>query len=483
MKLSQLLASLTGVSTVRGSDAEILSITDDSRRALPGSLFIARKGASADGAAFIDDAMARGAVAAVEASAAEAAAIAHAFHGHPAHLLRMVGVTGTNGKTTTAFLIQHILRESGIRAGLLGTVLTDDGERREPAALTTPGACELAGVLARMVSNGCQAVAMEVSSHALDQGRVAGIGFEVAVFTNLTGDHLDYHGSMDAYAGAKASLFESLSSGGCAVVNIDDPSAGRMLAKCRARVLRCSANGADAECRVCVLRTSIGSMKVELSGPWGAFAVTLGFVGAHNAMNTLQAAAAAWSLGVSVGEMQRALGCASAPPGRLEPVTAPDAPFSVLVDYAHTDDALLNVLSAVRAVVGSGRIITLFGCGGDRDRSKRPRMMRIAAERSEIVIVTSDNPRTEDPNAILSEILAGAPEACSARIEAEVDRALAIRRAVSLARPGDIVLIAGKGHEDYQIIGRQKRSFDDRIHAREALAALQTKSALQGVSA
>ncbi len=482
MKLSQLLASLPGVKLVRGSDAEVLSITDDSRYALPGALFIARTGSQVDGGAFVDAAMEKGAVAAVEACAVDAALLAQAFHGHPAGALRMVGITGTNGKTTTAFLVQHILSNSGLKAGLLGTVLTDDGARREPANLTTPGACELAAVLARMVSNGCSAAAMEVSSHALDQSRVSGVNFEVAIFTNLTGDHLDYHRSMEAYAAAKASLFDGLRPGACAVLNVDDESASRMVATSPARVLRCTALDNAADCRVRVTRTSVSAMVVELTGPWGALTVALPFVGRHNAMNALQAAAAAWSLGVSGRDIERALAMAKAPPGRLEPVTTPDAPFAVLVDYAHTDDALLNVLSALRPAVQGGRLITVFGCGGDRDRTKRPRMMCTAAEHSDIVIVTSDNPRTEDPAAILAEVLAGRPPGTRAQVESEVDRTKAIARAVGMAREGDIVLIAGTGHEDYQIIGREKRPVDDRIEAREALSRLAEGTMLQGVS-
>ncbi len=487
MKLSHLLASQTGVNIEQGVDREITSITDDSRAVTPGSLFIARAGTNADGAKYVADAIARGAVAVLAARGstglplgeatllvaddlgAVTPSIVHAFHGYPARAMRVVGVTGTNGKTTIAFLVQHLLKVASCRCGLLGTVITDDGLDRLPASLTTPGTCELAAVLGRMVRNDCLAVAMEVSSHALHQHRTEGVDFSVAIFTNLTGDHLDYHGTMAKYADAKALLFAGLAPEATAVVNADDPAHIRMIRDTKARVLRCSMSNPKADCVACVRRTSVTSMDLELKGPWGAIDITLPFVGAHNAMNALEAAATGWALGVDREGLRAGLTHAPAPPGRLEPVSTADSPFAVLVDYAHTDDALSNVLSALRKVVGSGRVITVFGCGGDRDRTKRPRMMAVAASQSDHVIVTSDNPRTEDPLAIVAEILAGAPRGCAAQVESQVDRALAIARAVSLAHRGDIVLIAGKGHEDYQIVGKERRSFDDRVEARKAL--------------
>ncbi|MSR29647.1 MAG: UDP-N-acetylmuramoyl-L-alanyl-D-glutamate--2,6-diaminopimelate ligase [Phycisphaerales bacterium] len=483
MKLSHLLASFPGINVIRGSDSMVESITDDSRQVAPGSLFIARRGSVTDGRAFIEDALSRGASAVVEAAPTEAVALAHAFYGHPASSLRMVGITGTNGKTTTSFLLQQLLSTAGSRCALIGTVLTDDGATRTPSSLTTPGACELAALLARMVCNDCAAVAMEVSSHALDQGRVDGIEFSVGVFTNLTGDHLDYHETMDAYASAKAMLFAGLRGGDSAVVNADDPWHESMVRNCKGRVIRCSIDDPGAECVARIVRGGVSAMDVELRGPWGEVEVTLPFVGAHNAMNAIEAAAAAWALGVGREGIAIGLANAKAPPGRLERVSGADSPFAVLVDYAHTDDALLNVLSALRKVAGTGRIITVFGCGGDRDRTKRPRMMRTAAEYSDHVIVTSDNPRTEDPAAIIAEILVGTPEGSATIIESDIDRTKAIRRAVSLANAGDIVLIAGKGHEDYQIIGREKRPFDDRAIAREALGQPHATRALTGVHA
>jgi UDP-N-acetylmuramoyl-L-alanyl-D-glutamate--2,6-diaminopimelate ligase len=313
---------------------------------------------------------------------------------------------------------------------------------------------------------------MEVSSHALDQSRVAGIGFACAVFTNLTGDHLDYHGSMDAYAAAKARLFESLDRGAVAIVNADDPAHARMVHGCASRVMRCSLTDASADCMARVRRMRPDGMVCAMHGPWGVLDVDLPLAGLHNAMNALQALAAASALGVAAAPLERALATCPAPPGRLEPVSTPDDGIAVLVDYAHTDDALLNVLRAVRQTLEpGGRIITVFGCGGDRDRTKRPRMAAVACAHADAVIVTSDNPRTEDPGAIVRDILAGVPTGSGAEVESRLDRAEAIARAVQLAKPGDAVVVAGKGHEDYQIVGTERRPFDDRVVARAALAA------------
>jgi UDP-N-acetylmuramoyl-L-alanyl-D-glutamate--2,6-diaminopimelate ligase len=373
------------------------------------------------------------------------APLAHAFAGLPSKNLKMLGVTGTNGKTTVAFFVQQLMLAAGSKFGLMGTILIDDGKTRAPAELTTPGAAAIAPLLKRMRDNGCKGVAMEVSSHALEQGRVAEIDFEVALFTNLSGDHLDYHGNMESYANAKAKLFENLRGDAIAIVNADDPMHARMLRDCRARVLRCGVVGASA-------------MHVD--------------VGRHNATNASQAAAAAWALGANKEQIEAGLATISAPPGRLEPVTDLDCPFAVLVDYAHTDDALLNVLRALRpALAAGGKLITVFGCGGDRDRSKRPRMAAVASEHSDVAIITSDNPRTEDPASIVDEVALGVPAASRARVLKIIDRRDAIMQAVAMARPGDAVLIAGKGHEDYQIVGTVKKPFDDRVVAREALRA------------
>ena len=489
MQLSHLIAKVDGVTVLGDCDTEIGCVTDDSRKVARGSLFVARSGTRGDGRAFIAQAIARGAAAVLcdgnlpmtelrgagvamlqcTNAAISGVDLAHALAGFPASAMRMIGITGTNGKTTVAFLVQHLLMHASTKCGLIGTVVIDDGAMRTPAELTTPGGMELAQILGTMARNGCEAVALEVSSHALHQRRVQGIDFAAGVFTNLTGDHLDYHGSMDAYADAKAQLFDGLRPGACAVVNSDDPAHERMLRSCAARAVRCSTIDTRAECIVEVIRVALGGMRLRLHGPWGSFDADFPCVGRHNAMNALQAVATAWALGVQAEHLASGLSTASAPPGRLQPVTALHDPFAVLVDYAHTDDALSNVLAALRPVVGTGRIVLVFGCGGNRDRTKRPRMAATAVRGADVVFVTSDNPRQEDPNAIIDEILEGVPADRRARVHVQPDRAAAIAAAIAAARTGDIVLIAGKGHEDYQIIGTEKRHFDDCEQARAAL--------------
>jgi UDP-N-acetylmuramoyl-L-alanyl-D-glutamate--2,6-diaminopimelate ligase len=490
MRLERLFEGMTATLPDAAGDVEIWMVADDSRAVRPGALFVARGGSARDGSEFLADARDRGAVAALVARDANAAAfgdgavvrcddpaalvaaVADRFHGNACATLPAIGVTGTNGKTTIAYLVHQLLAGGGKRAGLIGTVEIDDGFRREPSTLTTPGAVALSELFARMLDHGCVAVAMEASSHALDQGRVDRVRFEVGIFTNLTGDHLDYHGTMERYAEAKARLFTRLPAGGTAVINRDDPWWTAM-AEGPARRLTCTAqDDPAAECAVSVEEVRLESMRCRFRGPWGDFTIDLPLVGRHNAMNALQAAAAAWSMGVNAEALREGLARCSAPPGRLQPVRAErdGSGFSVLVDYAHTDDALLNVLTSLRPVVPEGGALrVVFGCGGDRDRSKRPRMAQIACTHADHVVVTSDNPRTEDPQAIIADILEGVPEAARAKVSVEPDRALAIALAVRSARRGDVVLIAGKGHEDYQIVGTEKRRFDDHVEAAGAL--------------
>lgn len=490
MRLSELLRSIVDGWTPSGSDPEISSIADDSREVLPGALFVARAGTKGDGRAFAAEAVAKGAVAVLGAPGAElpsgvlfvpvqpplsvpivSVRLADRLAGEPARRLRIVGVTGTNGKTTIATLLRGFLSEPSAPCGLVGTVEIDDGRERRPSHLTTPGGIELARLFARMVSNGCRRAAMEVSSHALAQDRVAAIEFACAVFTNLTGDHLDYHGSMEAYAAAKAKLFAGLAPTAHAVVNADDPWWERVAAT-RATVLRCSARDPGADCLATVHAVEASGMRATFRGPWGAWDLRLPLVGMHNAMNALQAATAAWSIGVGGDRLQAAIERCVAPRGRLEPVSPEGgaSDISVLVDYAHTDDALLNVLTALRPVVPPGRTLrVVFGCGGDRDRTKRPRMGAVACRHADAIVVTSDNPRTEEPRAIIADILEGVPAADRERVVVEPDRAAAIEAAIVAAHPGDVVVIAGKGHEDYQIVGRERRDFDDRLVAEGAL--------------
>ncbi len=512
MLLRDLVAGIATVQRPAGAPPSpvITNVCEDSRRVTPGCLYVARPGSQNDGRAFVADAIAKGAAAVLyddsdgsgdpcpadssvirvrlnpsksadtargggSAISRAACRIAERFEGNPSEWLHLVGLTGTNGKTTTAYLIQQFVRAGGGACGVIGTVAIDDGATRQVADLTTPSGIELSAALGRMVANGCSSCAMEVSSHALDQGRASALHFKTAVFTNLTGDHLDYHKSMEEYAAAKARLFAMLPADGTAIVNADDPWHARMLQECTARVIMCSLgarnDSVNAGCHATIHSASMGWQDVTFSGAFGTVRTNLPLVGRHNAMNALQAAAAAHAAGVSGEIICRALAQCAAPPGRLEPVTRMDHPFAVLVDYAHTDDALLNALSALRPLVGpGGRLTVVFGCGGDRDRTKRPRMMTVACQNADRVIVTSDNPRCEEPEAIIDEILAGRPAAPRrVLIQRQADRARAIDVAVQEARKGDIILIAGKGHEDYQIVGKTKRPFDDRHVARAAL--------------
>lgn len=419
--------------------------------------------------------------------------LAERFFDYPGSKLGLVGITGTNGKTTTAFITQHILGELGIRCGMLGTVWVDDGKHRQPAELTTPGPIDVSRYLAAMVDNGCQAAVLEVSSHALHQGRIAGLDFDVAVFTNLTGDHLDYHSTMKEYASAKALLFQSLASSSVAVVNADDEYAGNILEGCGARVLRCrvrqvkragqSEHNPDVlplGCEARLEELGVNYNHVVFSGPWGQLPLRLPLIGQHNVSNALHALTASYALGAILGiDMSRsglidALACCPQVPGRLERIDlsgSSDGTLpTVLVDYAHTHDALENVLLALRPLV-SGKLICLFGCGGDRDKTKRPKMAAVACKYADEVIVTSDNPRTEDPNGIIADITAGVPQRDEAYVTVVPERHDAIIKAIQRGEgdKGDLILIAGKGHEDYQIIGREKHPFDDRLEAAEAL--------------
>jgi UDP-N-acetylmuramyl tripeptide synthase len=594
----------------------VCDITEDSRTVMPGSLFIARKGENSDGKRFVGAAIAAGAVAVLTDEAGfelgspapragslddqgkgpgsesrgtqeEArrgasgypsqpvalltagdiqlaiAMIAERFYGKPSSKMIVIGVTGTNGKTTTTFLIHQMLNALGIRCGLIGTVVIDDGVETAAASLTTPPALGVSRTLARMLDAGCKAAVMEVSSHALHQRRVGAVSFNAGVFTNLTGDHLDYHGTMEEYGAAKAMLFDALPADGVAVVNIQDPAHARMVRGVRAgvRVVGCavadckmggtggsSARGVASaglgvagracsmeseggcpnttggqvasatplttpmtECRARVMGADTSGTGVEFTGPWGHRASRIPLVGAFNVMNALQAIATvhglwggtdedALSFEIIAGALERAC----APPGRLEPVTREGEPIQVFVDYAHSDDALATVLRVLREAMGrsghaahgpgkgtsavgagpvpqaghasTGQIWCVFGCGGDRDRTKRPRMGKVAAELADRVVITSDNPRTEDAGGIIDEIRVGVPALAAGKVAVEPDRERAIRWAVGQARPGDTIIIAGKGHEDYQILpdpkkkgGTITRHFDDREVARGAL--------------
>lgn len=464
-------------------DAAVGHVASDSRQVRPGSCFIAIRGPQADGHGFIAQAVAAGATAIVceepaglpssvawarvADSAAAAGPLAQAALDWPARKLTLVAVTGTKGKTTFTYLARHILHAAGHSAGLIGTIRHEWPGGAVAAGNTTPGAVELAELMARMVAAGATHAVMEVSSHALDQRRTAGLDFAAAAFTNLSGEHLDYHRTMDEYLLAKRRLFESLAGSAVAVLNRDDHASEAVAAATPARLLWYGLNSA-ADLNARIERIGASGTAFRLSCGGQSVAVDSRLLGRHNVANCLAAAGACLALGVELPVIGRALSEPIHVPGRLQRVPSA-APFEVLVDYAHTDDALDNALAAVRPLT-SGRLIVMFGCGGDRDRTKRPRMAKVAAARADAVIVTSDNPRTEPPLKIIDDIVAGFGEADQAKVTVEPDRRLAIERAIEAAEAGDVVVLAGKGHEDYQVIGKTKHHFDDAEVAAAALA-------------
>jgi len=483
MQLSDLLG-LAGVAPrALTGQAEITSLTDDSRQVVPGACFLAVRGAEADGHAYIPQAAEAGAAAIIcEDPAAVPADLAcavvdqmrhavgplgQAFHGWPARKLITVGVTGTNGKTTMTWVLKQMLEHAGLSPALLGTVVYQTGGQDRAAATTTPGPLALAAMMAEMIAAGRTHLVMEVSSHALDQDRIGGVDLQVGVMTNVTGDHLDYHGTQEAYLAAKLKLFERLLPSATAVINRDDATGDRFAEASNGQVIWYGLSGAaDVSARIDAI--DIHGARFSLAvGDESAEAVTP-LIGRHNIYNCLAAIAAARALEVPLGQIVSALANVRNVPGRLQRVES-GKPFDVFVDYAHTDDALANVLSALRPVT-QGRLVVLFGCGGDRDRTKRPRMAKVAQDLADHVFVTSDNPRTEDPDAIISEIVAGFDRDGLARSVILPDRREAIAAAIGYALPDDVVLIAGKGHETYQIIGTQRLAFDDAAVAADVLS-------------
>ena len=481
----------------------ICDITEDSRTAVPGSLFIARSGTKSDGNKYIEPAIQCGAVAIltdrvdfelpsrsdvvvfVADDVQEAIAqLSERFYGYPAQSLVCAGVTGTNGKTTVVHLAHQMIQGAGIRCGLIGTVEIDDGRQRARAEMTTPPAVEMSRTLATMVEHGCEAVVMEVSSHALDQRRVGAIRFDAAAFTNLSGDHLDYHQTIEHYANSKARLFELLKPASIAVINNDDESASIMRSACpkQTKVVSCS-NADSNSCNVQVRSQSIVGMDLVLTTPDGMIEAIVPIFGLYNAQNILQAMLLAQHV-MSQCEMSKSeqLQCLNdvlprltLPMGRLEHVESLEDDIVVLVDFAHTDDALASALSAVRDVSeGDTKICCVFGCGGNRDKSKRARMGEVADRLSDTIVITSDNPRTEPPNRIIEEIMSGIDSTRRSNANIQSDRARAIHFAISNASSTDIVIIAGKGHETEQVSpdgqsGVRISHFDDREHARAAL--------------
>ncbi len=492
MNLSKLLEGVTVVKmfqTLYGQmvvthDIEVRGIQYDSRRIEKGDVFVALRGSAQDGHKFVTAAVERGAKVAVleddgampdsyfmHAGVAKIivpdtrialARMSASFYDNPSARLTLVGVTGTNGKTTTAYLIRSILESGGSKTGLVGTIEYVIGNRAVPATHTTPESLELNELLARMADEGCTAAVMEVSSHALDQRRVYGLEYRAAVFTNLTQDHLDYHGTMEAYFGAKKKLFESLSPRSWAIVNIDDEWGEKMVAAAAGRTLTYGlVPGADVQAKGISLSMKGTAFTLFHAGEESAVESPL--VGRFNVSNILAAFSAGISLGIPKAAIQKAVRSMKPVPGRFEAV-ASNAGWTAVIDYAHTPDALEKALSAVRDVVvsggTSGRVITVFGCGGNRDRTKRPKMARVATRLGDITVVTSDNPRLEDPERIIDEVMTGVEP--GAVVHRQSDREQAIVMALGLARPGDAVLIAGKGHETYQVIGEKKIHFSDR---------------------
>lgn len=487
MTLRELLAGIDGATVTGPDDVAVTGLSLDSRRVAPGHAFFALAGTKDDGARFVPAALAAGARVVVGAKATRAAgatvvevpeprlalaAMACRFHGDPSRAMKVVAVTGTNGKTTTTYMLEAVFREAGWTPGLLGTTGVRIAGASRPSAFTTPEAPELQALLADMRGAGVQAVAMEASSHALAQRRTWGLACDAAVFTNLTQDHLDFHGTMEAYLDAKLMLFDGRNGGAgkrtSAVVNADDPAAPRVLAAAQRGGLaaRTFGTAAGADVRLAAVEPRPGGLALRLVAAGTERAFTLPMLGRFNAHNAAGAFTAAAALGVDAEAGARALAAFAGVPGRLERVDG-GRDVVVVVDYAHTPDALARALAACREHA-PGRVLCVFGCGGDRDRGKRPQMGAIAARLADRAWVTNDNPRSEDPAAIAREIVAGAPGAGLATI---LDRREAIAAALAAARPGDVVLVAGKGHEATQTIGAQVLPFDDRAVARELLGA------------
>ncbi len=489
MQLKEIISQFSPVSIEGSLDREVAGITYDSRRVTPGMIFVAIPGQQVDGHQFINTAIDRGASAIIctqngfssqratkikVTDAREALArAAAAYYQHPSTRLKVIGVTGTNGKTTVAFMVKDILEAAGIKTGLIGTVRYEIGERVIPAHRTTPEALEIQQMMAQMLRAGCAACVMEVSSHALDQKRVCGIDFDLGIFTNLTQDHLDYHGTMEDYYTAKKKLFTALHASvkpGSAVINIDDAFGQRLAKETKAEVQLTYGLGEAATLRATQIQLGRDTTRLKIETPEQKFSCQLPLIGRHNVYNALAAVGAALVLKVPVPTIKSALNDMRPVPGRLESIAA-GQPFGVYVDYAHTDDALRNVLLTLREIT-TGRLLLAFGCGGSRDTGKRAKMGRAAAELADFTLITSDNPRKESPAKIAAQIEEGFRSVHAEGFRVELDRRRAIDELIRLAQPGDMVLIAGKGHETYQEFEDTVVPFDDRVYAQETLEAL-----------
>lgn len=486
-KLSE-LALLIPNAKIIGADCDITGIEHDSRKVTTKNLFVCMEGAHVDGHNFIPQATERGAVAVLTARKnftppenisaiivpdmlTALAVIVPYFYDYPARAMRVVGVTGTNGKTTTTYMLREIFQSAGLRVGLIGTIQILIGDESKPNPNTTPNVVDLQHLFAEMRERKIQVVVMEVSSHALAENRVAGIEFDTAVFTNLTQDHLDFHGTMENYLRAKAKLFDAVSRRGrkknkTAVINLDDAASDELLKHCLCEKIAYAIEQ-NADLRAVDLSVRADGTKFKIRGDFGVMNLSLHVTGIFNVYNVMAAIGAAFAENIRPDVVKRALENFRSVPGRFERIFA-DVPFTVIIDYAHTPDGIKNVLETARQIA-KGKILTVFGCGGDRDNRKRPLMGKIAAELSDVVIATSDNPRTEDPEKILDEIEVGIGSKTHERI---VDRRAAIFRAIELAQADDVVLILGKGHEDYQILNSGTIHFDDREVANAAIEKL-----------
>jgi len=481
-KLSELIRNIESPDSGGLDDIIINSIQYDSRNIHPGDLFVAIRGDSTDGHEYINAAAGRGARAIVcerrrpgiavpciqvDSSRRALALMAAAYYDHPGRHMKLVGITGTNGKTSTAYLIESVLLAGGYRTGLLGTISYKTGTEEHPAPWTTPESLELQHYLSIMRENNIQAAVMEVSSHALEQHRVEGLVFDAAVFTNLSQDHLDYHRSMERYTQAKQRLFQQVDPGkGGNIINIDDP-AGRLMQNQNHRpVVSFSAETGKADVFPVSAHFSENGVDAEVATPAGRLSIHSPLIGRHNLYNILAAVCTGLSMDIPLESIGHGINSMQCVPGRLEAVNT-GQPFPVLVDYAHTHDAMQKVIEAVRPLV-KGKLIVLFGCGGDRDRGKRPLMGQVAEKYADRAILTSDNPRTEDPQQIIDDVLKGIGD--MTKFDVVVDRTEAIHKALDHAEAGDWVLILGKGHETYQVIGTERIDFDDRIIAHDYLS-------------
>jgi len=494
LKLLELANELGALSATGQLDLEARDVTHDSRECVAGSVFVAIRGEKSDAHRFIPQAIDRGAIAIISESPMQEtispawiqvrdarsalARAAAAVHGKPSQHLKLVGITGTNGKTTTAHLIDSIIRAKYGISAMFGTITHRVGNEAAVALNTTPEASDIQRMLRRAVDVGCRSAVMEVSSHAIDLHRADALKFAVAVFTNLTRDHLDYHKTMESYFQAKSKLFDgSLGSvPDASVINIDDPYGQRLIDSLGGRRITYGLSGGDVTTDD--FRLNVNGLSFVANTPAGAVEIKSALVGRFHVYNILAAIAAGQALGADLATIAGGIAECSTVSGRFEQVITTGSvvpPFCVIVDYAHTDDALRNVLLTAREVARGGRVITVFGCGGDRDRTKRAPMGELAASMSDLAIVTSDNPRTEEPEAIIDDIEPGLKKSSQSYLRI-TDRREAIYRAIAEAREGDVVLIAGKGHETYQIIGDQKLHFDDHEVAREALASRTSKN-------